>query len=248
MRTQARLSFTGGLLLAFAAVLAILAWAPLSQAAFPPAKNGRIAFAGSGATGLDIFSMSSDATGRANLTNAPMESETNPSYSPNGSLIVFSRQLATNRDLFVMNANGTGLVNLTNTGSDVDERHPAYSPDGSLIAFTSDLGTSDTDILLMNANGTAPVNLTNTLGDDETAPDFDPTGQKLVFALCSVGQCDIYAMNRDGSAKTNLTKTPAVDDPIRPSLRTAGRSPTSRMPGHSVRSGARTRTGPGSKI
>src|SRR6185436_5390536 len=63
--------------------LAAMALAPAAQATFP-GGNGKIAFARSG----DIWTMNSDGTGQANLTNdAAVQSS--PAWSPDGTRIAF---------------------------------------------------------------------------------------------------------------------------------------------------------------
>src|SRR5690606_10140742 len=58
-----------------------------------------------------------------------------PSYSPDGSQIVYMSERGGNRDLFIMDSDGNELLQLTDhPGYDYE---PAWSPDGAQIVFTS---------------------------------------------------------------------------------------------------------------
>jgi Tol biopolymer transport system component len=58
-----------------------------------------------------------------------------PSWSPDGKLIVFAAGTENDHDIFVMNADGSQRRQLTS--GPANDRVPAWSPNGSLIAFSS---------------------------------------------------------------------------------------------------------------
>ena len=95
--------------------------------------SGRIAYARNEGGNLDIFAMNADGSGRVNLTNTPGFGELAPSFSPDGSKILFTRGF----DIHVMNADGTGQRNLTN--SSAAENNATFSPDGGSIALQTDV-------------------------------------------------------------------------------------------------------------
>jgi len=89
---------------------------------------------------FDLYTMRSDGTDLVQLTDDELI-EHNPSWSPDGSRIVFARAASTedaNQDIFVMDSDGSNVRNLTRSPSfDV---MPVWSPDGGWIAFASDRG------------------------------------------------------------------------------------------------------------
>ena len=68
-----------------------------------------------------------------------LEMVDSPSWSPDGSRLVFSAQLNNQRDLFIYQMDTDSLYNITNSG--IDEFHPVWHPDGKQIVFSKRLGT-----------------------------------------------------------------------------------------------------------
>jgi dipeptidyl aminopeptidase/acylaminoacyl peptidase len=132
-----------------------------------------------------------------------------PSFSPNGSKIVFVRGRDGNYEIYVMNADGSGQTRLTNNSA--DDVHPSFSPDGSKIAFDSQRD-GNYEIYVMNANGSGQVNLTHNSASDDN-PAFSPDGSKIAFDSDRDGGIggNVYVMNADGSGQTRLTNNPADD-------------------------------------
>ena len=108
--------------------------------------------------------MDADGADQTNLTNDPAD-DFAPAWSPDGTMIAFTRSSGGDAEIYVMNADGTGQTNLTNN-PDADEVSPAWSPDGSKIAYASQTGTSAGEIYAMNADGSGQTNLTNDPADD----------------------------------------------------------------------------------
>jgi Tol biopolymer transport system component len=176
--------------------LLILAFIPaLSSSAHP---EGKIAFASDRDGNYEIYVMNDDGTGVTRLTYAT-GSDTQPTWSPDGTKIAFTSNRDGNKEIYVMNVDRSGSpVNLTNnTSSDTE---PIWSPNGTRIAFTSDRDLN-TEIYVMDVDGKNQRNLTDSPYGDSSAT-WSPDSSRIVF------QSDrnypgwgggIYTMDADGS-------------------------------------------------
>lgn len=202
---------------------------PGGGSGFEASPNGtKIAYARDGSVfGNDIFVMNADGSGRTNLTNTPEAHEDDPSWSPDGTEMAYSRSYSDSNggrvfEIWTMNADGSGQAQLT-TGVDgpgdlgSQDGWPDWSPTGQRIAFqhietTVRTGT-DHDVWTMNADGSGLRTLTADDGrSDQGSPDWSPDGSKIAYddnALEQTGQTclgtGIFTMNADGSGKTRLT-------------------------------------------
>jgi TolB protein len=107
----------------------------------------------------EIYVINPDGTGLTRLTFNDYE-ERAPSWSPDGSRIVFVASVGTHPgtpgqkfEICVMNADGTNFVQLTDNS--VFDGTPTFSPDGQKIVFHR--GPA---IWMMNADGSGQVQLT----------------------------------------------------------------------------------------
>src|SRR6266542_2415264 len=117
-------------------------------------------------TNAEIYLMNPDGTGLTRLTYNDYE-ERAPSWSPDGSRIVFMARVGTHGgngfEICVMNADGTNFVQLTDNA--VFEGTPTFSPDGQKIVWGRDVGAGQgQELFLMNADGTNQMQLTDTVG------------------------------------------------------------------------------------
>jgi len=151
----------------------------------------------------DIFTINADGTDIKQLTSNQGRNRF-PSWSPDGSKIVFAstRRKRNTLDIFVMNADGTNTVILTQTPG--WNGHPVFSPDGSKIAFET-AREKNFEIFIMNADGADPENLTKNQAHD-SKPCWSPDGSKIIFVSNRDGNEEIYSMKADGSNPVNLTQ------------------------------------------
>lgn len=128
----------------------------------------------------------------------------NPSFSPDGTRLVFGSVRDGVGEIYAINIDGTNLRRLTNTSA--YEGEPSFSPNGSRIIFISE--RSDPaygKIFIMNTDGSSQKQLTFNKSYD-FAPRFSPDGTKIIFVR-DIGEyhTDIYIMNSDGSNMKRLT-------------------------------------------
>ncbi|QIN83560.1 hypothetical protein GBA63_13625 [Rubrobacter tropicus] len=202
------------------ALLALLATKP-AEAAFP-GKNGKIIFWSDRSTGPGLYTT---FPGNSTAAKVPGTSpgESQPTWSPDGTRIVFQSTSRNSKEISVMNADGSGRQQLTSTDT-IAEQEPTWSPDGTRIAFVA--GKSDTDtttdleIWVMDADGSDLVQMTNTpQGVRDTQPAWSPDGSR--FAFLSEGRpgdtnSNIYVMDANPATNDalNLTDDDSTMTPV----------------------------------
>jgi hypothetical protein len=130
----------------------------------------------------EIYTMNaSNGSNQTDISNNP-KSDLNPTWSPDGSKIVFaslrattSHPSGTNGDIFTMNPDGSNVVELTDDF--FEDMYPAYSPDGTRLVWSSGSGrngTGNDKIFVMSADGcgvTGPISTTTTF---DINPNWGP--------------------------------------------------------------------------
>jgi uncharacterized protein (DUF885 family)/Tol biopolymer transport system component len=155
------------------------------------------------------------ASGELRRVNHNRDSlETEPSWSPDGSQLVFTsnRQIIENVfdsrfNIFIMNADGENQILLTDIGG--SNSAPEWSPDGSRIAFQS-TRDDDLEIYLINPDGSGLINLTKNEASDYS-PSWSPDGTQIAFVSNRNGNEDIFVMDANGTNVRQLTTTPSYD-------------------------------------
>jgi TolB protein len=119
----------------------------------------------------EIYTINPDGTGLTRLTFNDYE-ERGPSWSPDGSLVVFTAGVGTHPglpgtkfEICVMNADGTNFVQLTDNA--VFDATPTFSPDGEMIVFHR--SPAPQEMWIMNADGTGQMQLTFPPGTNNLA-------------------------------------------------------------------------------
>jgi uncharacterized repeat protein (TIGR01451 family) len=127
-----------------------------------------------------------------------------PTWSPDGTAIVFDSQRSGNLDLWHLLVADSSVTQLTfNAKAD---QNPAWSPDGSLIVYAA----VDTTGLDLYTRPPAPGAAT-LLAADPSAPDrypaWSPDGSSIAFEKGG----DVYVIPATGGAPAQLTFDPALD-------------------------------------
>ena len=126
-----------------------------------------------------------------------------PSWSPDGTKIIFASDRSGNMDIWVMDSDGGNLKQLTTSeNSDFD---PAWSPDGTKIAFTS-TRSGNYDIWVMDSNGGNYEQLTSSSALSRS-PTWSSDGKRIAY----FHDFDIWVMDSDGRNMEQLTTHEAVD-------------------------------------
>ena len=140
--------------------------------------TGQIVFVRGDVVGGDFFGISvinADRTGEKALTHL---FDVHPSWSPNGSEIVFSRS-EHNRPLqiYIMDQRGGNARPIS--GTNFNDKHPSWSPDGRRIAFVHARALGQPAIYTMSTTGDNRVQLSDCHADSR--PTWSPDGTQIVY-------------------------------------------------------------------
>ena len=129
----------------------------------------------------------------------PLDGVSTPSFSADGSQIVFTGYSGGLSDLFIINTDGTGFRRLTD--DKYADLHPVWSPDGRTIAFATDRGP-DTDfrtlrignmrIALYHLDTGRIELLPNMDAGRNSSPQWSPDGKEIAFVSDRTGVSDIF--------------------------------------------------------
>jgi len=173
---------------------------PNNSPAWSP-DGSKIAFAGAGAEGYDLYVMNADGTGLTRLTDHAGD-EAAPAWSPDGSRIAFAYddlgEAEYRTSVVVVDADGSGWTELA-TRQNETVKGPTWSPDGNAIAFSVITGDQH-ELYVMRADG---GDLTKVRVEPEyviqTPMSWTPDGQRIVFWGEEGGREMLLSMRPDGS-------------------------------------------------
>jgi Tol biopolymer transport system component len=192
---------------ALAVALLLAAVASVVANATAPGKNGRIAFRryfNDAHSSSGIFTIDADGKNEQAVTHSPKGYvDDQPDWSPDGSLIAFTRYPTTNGPgaIYTVRPDGTGLTRLSKNcpkgaheTTCPDNANVAFSPDGKWVAFTEASGHVKPDSLVGNIIERSTIMLVDPKSGRRRAivhsqpyaadfnwPQFSPDGKRLVY-------------------------------------------------------------------
>ncbi|MDA1192724.1 MAG: hypothetical protein O3A46_13710 [Candidatus Poribacteria bacterium] len=157
-------------------------------------------------TTSDIYTINADGSNLTRLTHKPDGWNLSPSWSPDGSRIVFNSENGDKSDLFVVDSDGTGLTRLFPGGKHI---MPEWSPDGESIVFASDMGGLY-DIFVLSLESGEIDQLTHIDGERAWYPTWSPDGNMIAYKIRN----DVYLMDADGANNRQvMTDVMPLGDP-----------------------------------
>jgi TolB protein len=136
-----------------------------------------------------------------------------PTWSPDGSRILFAGRVNGRVQLFIMNRDGTDIRQVTDLGG-LRGRND-WSSSGDLLAtYIGDVGLHSRNIYTFGTRGEKLRMITN--GGDNVAPSFSPDGGWIAFMsyrdhFWDEFGCEIYIMRVDGTDVRRLTTNDTCD-------------------------------------
>lgn len=157
----------------------------------------------------NLWLMDSEGGQVQQLTNsdATLQDDIEPSWSPDGSQIAFLRHSVLGDSLDPTNPSGLWLLDVATgeerllvpiTGFLVGVEAPVWSPDGRWLAYNAP-GLADTDIWVVAVDGGEPIQVGNLPGADAII-SWAPNSQELIFTNSDAGRMSQIIVNADGSA------------------------------------------------
>ncbi|RYG23395.1 hypothetical protein EON82_14150, partial [bacterium] len=220
-------------------------------------RSGLIAFVGSKAGQIDLFTVRPDGTDLRQITNDPLE-EMQPVWSPNGRRIAYLTAVRPGQAeeagtyLNVVDADGTNRIRLAGKRIHTFQR-VAWSPDGTRLAYVETPIGARARIMLVSSTGSTPTPLRPAKPDEEM-PYWGVDG-RIYFTAHSTSQpapgiyqtevVGIVSMNPDGSGERVVLPRVAGTPRISPDGNkllywSLGKLGTAKMDGTGVREVGRT--------
>ncbi len=181
-----------------------------SQSAFSP-DGSKLAFTAQrrGKDVLNIFDVKSPKL-LQRFDKLELESVTGPTWSPDGSRLVFSGSNGGITDLYLVNADGTGLRRLTH--DKFGDLMPQWSPDGKTIAFASDRDSASFDLLrfkpwritLLDLESGATTVVPGQ-GGLNLNPQWSPDGRSIAYVSDRAGTANVFLYDFETREHYQLT-------------------------------------------
>lgn len=153
------------------------------------------------------------------LTSGPAQMSRYPTWSPDGSMLVYATREVTSWDLRVVRADGSGQRRLDSSDLTTGGR-ASWSPDGARIVFAKDeLRFNSGDIQVITAlyitdvtPGEIATRLASPGSCNDSDPAWSPDGTAIAFAGCRDGIGGIFTMRPDGTGLRRVTTAPGSPD------------------------------------
>ena len=124
-----------------------------------------------------------------------------PSFSPDGSKIVFESNRTGSQEIWSVSADGRDALQITNFGGP-PVGSPRYSPDGGKVAFDSrKFGTAD--IFVVSATGGPAQRITTTA--DNTIPAWSSDGKWIFYTSDATGRPEVWKSPAGGGQAVQVT-------------------------------------------
>lgn len=127
-----------------------------------------------------------------------------PTWSPDGSAILFASQVDNLSQLFIVNVDGTGLHQVGNF-PDLRGRND-WSTQNLIVTYSGK--TWERELYIMNSDGSGQRQI-SPIGGNSQGPSFSPDGKWIAFTSYfdryEVHGCEIYIMRVDGTDLRRLT-------------------------------------------
>ena len=192
--------------------------------AFSP-NGSKIAFVRANAQGAQIMVVNPDGSGLMNVTPTQLRTSINldPSWSADGSRIVFTSNVDGNYDLYWVDVSiastRTGVANrLTKTEAPVRNFDPAWAPTGKYIVFSRSghrptlSGSNPAELFQLDTIALQAERLTKTLsGRGDVSPVYTRDSRAVVFSSDRTGNDDVYLIDLNTKSLFTLAGGPARD-------------------------------------
>lgn len=133
-----------------------------------------------------------------------------PTWSPDGSGILFASYVNYTSQLFIINVDGTGLHQVGNFP--LLRGRSDWSPQGLIVTYSG--RPWQRELFIVNADGTAQHQISPEGGNSQ-GPSFSPDGEWMAFTayfdIYNVQGCEIYIMRTDGTDLRRLTNNDYCD-------------------------------------
>jgi Tol biopolymer transport system component len=140
----------------------------------------------------------------------PVKSVTGPSWSPDGTQIVFSGMTGGITDLYIVNVKTGRLTRLTN--DEFGDVQPQWSPDGKTIAFATDRDSASLDLLrflpmrlaLLDV-ATKAITIVPGQAGLNLNPQWAPDGRSIAYVSDRTGTANIFLYDLGSHQHYQLT-------------------------------------------